>query len=349
MNQFGTNVVVLERWNPSPIDLTCPEANLNWEEIETHTEWENQQRNRPEPENVEEEEGFQETHCSPPGASRCESHPDVEIVGSAPSQPIVPIVELSSDDEMEKPHESNDDDEEESGPFVQTKTKPLKLPSRVVIKVEKDHWRVEEEKRGRRIARRAAREAKEKEMTDAVATSQAEVAEMRRRQAETDRKQQECQMAELMARMNPQAISSEASPSAVPATVIPPSTSSLPTVGPLNATQQTELATGDRRGDDPREAATRMDVDIVASTQEPPASITSGAAGHRQGDDTLQSRDLQHQSLASEEEPLEYREGEQVSPTGSEEGRAQQGQSVTSMDEVIIPETEDFKVYLQRL
>ena len=61
----------------------------------------------------------------------------------------------------------------------------------------------------------------------------------------------------------------------------------------------------------------------MASTQEPPASITSGAAGHRQDDDTLQSRDLHHQSSASEEEPLDYGEGEQVSPTGSEEGRAQ--------------------------
>ena len=163
----------------------------------------------------------------------------MEIVNSAPSHPVVPIVELSSDDEMEKPHESDDDDEEESGPFVQTETKPLKLPSGVVIKVKKDHWRVEEEKRMRRIARRAACEAKEKEMTDAVAANQAEVAEMSRRQAETDKKQQvlERQMAELMARMNPQAISSEASPSAVPATVTPPSTSSLPTAVPLHAAQ----------------------------------------------------------------------------------------------------------------
>ena len=52
-----------------------------------------------------------------------------------------------------------------------------------------------------------------------------------------------------------------------------------------------------------------MDVDIVASTQEPPASITSGAARHCRGDDTLQSTDLQHQSSASEEEPLDYGEG----------------------------------------
>ena len=63
-----------------------------------------------------------------------------------------------------------------------------------------------------------------------------------------------------------------------------------------------------------------MDVDIVASTQEPPASITSGVAVHRRGDNTLQSRDLQHQSPALEEEPLDYGEGEQLSPTAAEDG-----------------------------
>ena len=239
---------------------------------------------------------------------------------------------------MDKWHESDDDDEEESTPFVQTETKPLKLPSGIVIKVEKDHWRLEEEKRARRIARRAAREAKEREMTNAIAASQAEVAEMRRRQAETDRKQEslERQMAELMARMNLQAISFKESPSVVPATVTRPSTSALCTAVPLHAAQQTKSAAGDRRGDDRRKAATGMDVDIVASTQESRASITSGAAGHCRGDDTLQSKDLQHQSPASEEEPLDYGEGEQLSPTAAEEGRPQEGQSATAMDEVVI-------------
>ena len=350
VNEFGTNIDVLGSWKSSPIDLSRAEVNPNWEDVETDTEWDNQQRNPPQPTNAEEEEGFQETHCSPPSASRCESHPDVEIVSSAPSQPVVPLVELSSDDEIEKPHESDDDDEEESGPFEQTETKPLKLPSGVVIKVEKDHWRLEEERRARRIARRTAREAKEKEMTNAVAASQAEVAEMRRRQAETDRKQQalERQMAELMARMNPQARSSEASPSAVPATVTPPSISPLCIAVAPHVAQQTESPAADRRGDDRREPATEMDVDIVASTQEPPASITSGAAGHRRGDDILQSRDLHHRSLASEEEPLDYGEGQQVSPTGSEEGRAQEGQSAAATDEVVIPETEDLRVHFQR-
>ena len=41
VNQFGTNVHVLQRLEPSPIDLTRAEANPNWEEVETDTEWEN--------------------------------------------------------------------------------------------------------------------------------------------------------------------------------------------------------------------------------------------------------------------------------------------------------------------
>ena len=82
----------------------------------------------------------------------------------------------------------------------------------------------------------------------------------------------------------------------------------------------------------------------MASTQKPPASITSGAAGHRRGDDTLESGDLHHQSPASEEEPLDYGEGEQLSAAGAEEG-----QSAAATDEVIIPETEDLQVYFQRL
>ena len=350
VNEFGTNVDVLGSWKPSPIDFSRAEINPNWEDVETEIVWDNQQRSPPQPANAEEEEGFQETHCSPPGASRCASHPDVEIVSSAPSQLVVPLVELSSDDEIEKPHESDDDDEEESGPFEQTETKPLKLPSGVVIKVEKDHWRLEEEGRARRIARRSAREVKEKEMTDAVAASQAEVADMRKRQVETDRKQQalERQMAELMARMNPEAISSEASPSAVPAIVTPPSISPLCIAVAPHAAQQTESAAADRRGDDRREAAIGIDVDIVASTQEPPASMTSGVAGPRRGDDTLQSRDLHHQSPASEEEPLDYREGEQLSAAGAEEGPPQEGQSATATDEVVILETKDLKVYFQR-
>ena len=150
-----------------------------------------------------------------------------------------------------------------------------------------------------------------------------------------------------MARMNPQAISSKASPSTVPATVTPPSISPLRIAVAPHAAQQTESAAADHRGDDRREAAIGMDVDIVASTQEPPASIAFEAAWHRRGDDTLQSRDLLHQSPASEEEPLDYGEDEQLNAVGAEEGPPQEGQSAATTDEVVIPETEDLKVYFQ--
>ena len=42
VNEFGTNVDALDRWDPSPIDLTRAEANPNWEDIDTEMEWENQ-------------------------------------------------------------------------------------------------------------------------------------------------------------------------------------------------------------------------------------------------------------------------------------------------------------------
>ena len=58
VNEFGTNVDVLGSWKPSPIDLSRAKVNLNWEDVETDTEWDNQQRNPPQPANAEEEEGF---------------------------------------------------------------------------------------------------------------------------------------------------------------------------------------------------------------------------------------------------------------------------------------------------
>ena len=103
VNKFGTNVDVLGSWKPSPIDLSRAEVNPNWRmwrptrsgtiSSGIHCNRRMQKRRR----------ASRETHCSPPGASRCESHPDVEIVSSAQSQHVVPLVELSSDDEIEKP------------------------------------------------------------------------------------------------------------------------------------------------------------------------------------------------------------------------------------------------------
>ena len=55
MNEFGTNVDVLESWKPSPIDLSRAEVNPNWKDVETETVWDNQQRSPPQPANAEEE------------------------------------------------------------------------------------------------------------------------------------------------------------------------------------------------------------------------------------------------------------------------------------------------------
>ena len=47
VNEFGTNVDVLGSWKPSPIDLSRAEVNPNWDDVETETEWDNEQQNPP--------------------------------------------------------------------------------------------------------------------------------------------------------------------------------------------------------------------------------------------------------------------------------------------------------------
>ena len=39
VNEFGTNVHVLQSWEPSPIDLSHAQVNPNWEDVE---DWDNQ-------------------------------------------------------------------------------------------------------------------------------------------------------------------------------------------------------------------------------------------------------------------------------------------------------------------
>ena len=70
---------------------------------------------------------------------------DVEVreVHQSPKQPIV--IEISDDEEHDKPRESHDDSEEEGIPKVK-EMKPVIVPSGVVVKVEKDWWKDSEEK-----------------------------------------------------------------------------------------------------------------------------------------------------------------------------------------------------------
>ena len=102
--------------------------------------------------------------------------------------------------------------------------KPLVLPSGSVIKVEKDYWKLEEEKCLKRIARRVEREAKDKELQDAVANTAETKAKMLRLQEESKaeirmvQEQSQAQFSQLQSQMAllMQAMKSQSTPSQPP-------------------------------------------------------------------------------------------------------------------------------------
>ena len=94
------------------------------------------------------------------------------------------LIVISDDEDIDHPHSSDDDEEDHDGVPKVKEMKPLVLPSGSVIKVEKDYWKLEEEKHLKRIARRAEREAKDKELQDAVANTAETKAKMLRLQEE---------------------------------------------------------------------------------------------------------------------------------------------------------------------
>ena len=116
---------------------------------------------------------------------------DVVLESSQPVEEVVfpstqeeGLIVISDDEDIDHPHSSNDDEDDYDGVPKVKEMKPLVLPSRSVIKVEKDYWKLEEEKRLKRIARRAEREAKSKELQDAVANTVETKAKMLRLQEE---------------------------------------------------------------------------------------------------------------------------------------------------------------------
>lgn len=86
-----------------------------------------------------------------------------EVTSPKPAPGLV--IELSDDDEFDKPHSSDDDDEDENNP-TQTEMKVLELPGGKRMKVEKDYWKKHEEKRQRRIARAKEKEEKERQQAE---------------------------------------------------------------------------------------------------------------------------------------------------------------------------------------
>ena len=73
------------------------------------------------------------------------------------------IINLSDDDKLDHPRECDDDLEDLDAPLKVKEMKPVIARSGVVVKVEKDWWAEDEEKRRKRIACHQEREEKEQE------------------------------------------------------------------------------------------------------------------------------------------------------------------------------------------
>ena len=134
------------------------------------------------------------------------------------------LIVISDDEDIDYPHSFDDDEEDHDGVPKVKEMKPLVLPSRSVIKVEKDYWKDEEEKRLKRIARRAEREAKDKKLQGVVANTARTKAKMFRLQEELKaeirmvQEQSQAQFIQLQSQMAllMQAMKSQSTPSQPP-------------------------------------------------------------------------------------------------------------------------------------
>jgi hypothetical protein len=102
---------------------------------------------------------------------------DILLVQETQPKPSGPqegdiLIIVSDDEPIDHPH-SSDDDEDADGPPKIQEMKPVVAPNGVIVKVEKDWWAMDKEKRDKRIARQARKDAKDKALEDAVASTQA--------------------------------------------------------------------------------------------------------------------------------------------------------------------------------
>ena len=94
---------------------------------------------------------------------------DVEMADLVEGQDVVvneedkEIINFGNDDELDHPRSSDDDSEDLDVPSRVREMKPVIAPSGVVVKVEKDWWALDEEKRMKRMACHEEKERKERE------------------------------------------------------------------------------------------------------------------------------------------------------------------------------------------
>jgi len=95
---------------------------------------------------------------------------DLEVMETPQvNPPVVPsdVIDLSDDEEIDHPHASDDDADEEDGVHRVVEMKPVIAPSGAIVKVEKDWWAMDAEKRRQRKIRENERKAKDQEIKDA--------------------------------------------------------------------------------------------------------------------------------------------------------------------------------------
>ena len=123
-------------------------------------------------------------------------------VGKFPQTVEEGFVLLSDDEDIDRPHSSNDDDEDNEGIPKVKEMKPIRLSSGAVVKVEKDFSAKKEERRQKRIARKKEKEAIKRELKEAVANTAETEKKMRMLQEESQaeiRKVQEESQAQFQA------------------------------------------------------------------------------------------------------------------------------------------------------
>ena len=73
------------------------------------------------------------------------------LVGAFPQTVEEGLVLLSDDEDIDRPHSSNDDEEDDDDIPMIKEIKPIYLSSGAIVKVEKDYWAKDKERRQKRI------------------------------------------------------------------------------------------------------------------------------------------------------------------------------------------------------
>lgn len=159
------------------------------------------------------------------------------------------VVLLSDEDEFDHPHSSDEDDEEPTDPFA-AEFKVLTTASGSRVKVEKDYWRKEEEKRAKRIKRHQEKLEKDRLLAESQEQNRLANERIAQMQAESDIKMSILQ-AQMKMLYNQAGLSLPSEAAVLSELQPPPSSSSSP---PVSILERPLVVTPDRRPDNTGDA-----------------------------------------------------------------------------------------------